>query len=85
MKKNKAFDLEHQYQLYLERVGLREDMMHPVQKKQLKEAFIGACGQMLVMLRDDLSKLDERDAIVEMSEMMNQVGRFFMKASDRTN
>lgn len=57
---NKQFDLEHQYQLYLKRVALSENTMHPQQKKQLKEAFMGACGQMLILLRDDVGALEEK-------------------------
>ena len=36
--------LEKQYQLYLERVGITESQMHPIQKIETKRAFMGACG-----------------------------------------
>lgn len=77
MAKDKIFDLEHQYQLYLQRVGLKEENMHPIQKTETKRAFIGACGQMLVLLRDDLGKLEENKAIEILQDMMDQVAAYF--------
>ena len=77
------FNLEHQYQLYLQRVALSENNMHPEQKRQLKQTFFGACGQMLIMLRDELGELEEDDAIKAMEGMINQVGDYFLKASNK--
>lgn len=85
MEKNKIFDLEHQYQLYLKRVGLKEENMHTVQRTETKQAFIGACGQMLILLRDDLGALEESKAIEMMQDMMNQVGTYFMKETNKLN
>lgn len=85
MAKNKTFDLEHQYQLYLQRVGLKKENMHPVQRTETKRAFIGACGQMLILLRDDLGALEESKAIETMQDMMNQVGTYFMKETNKLN
>ena len=81
----KEFDLEHQYQLYLERVALSEATMHPEQKKQLRQAFMGACGQMLIMLRDDVGKLEEDEAIKVMENMISQVGNYFLKITNKQN
>lgn len=85
MPKNKTFNLENQYQLYLERVGLKEANMHPVQRTETKRAFIGACGQMLILLRDDLGALEESKAIETMQDMINQAGEYFMKESNKLN
>jgi len=85
MAKNKTFDLEHQYQLYLERVGLKEANMHSVQRTETKRAFIGACGQILILLRDDLGALEESNAIETMKDMINQVGAYFMKETNKLN
>lgn len=85
MEKNKTFDLEHQYQLYLERVGLKEANMHPVQKTETRRAFMGACGQMLILLRDDLGALEESKAIETMQDMINQVQVHFMKETNKFN
>ena len=82
---NKTFDLEHQYQLYLKRVGLKEENMHPVQKTETIRAFMGACGQMLILLRDDLGVLEESKAIEIMQDMINQVQVYFMKETNKFN
>ena len=82
---NKTFDLEHQYQLYLKRVGLKEENMHPVQKTETRRAFMGACGQMLILLRDDLGVLEESKAIEIMQDMINQVQVYFMKETNKFN
>lgn len=72
------FELDHQYKLYLERSGLKEESMHPVQKIETKRAFIGACGQMLILLRDDLGAMEDEDkAILTMQDMITQCEQFW--------
>ena len=73
------FNLEHQYQLYLEKVNLKESEMHYAQRIETRRAFMGACGQIIVLLRDDLTKLDEREALATLQNMTNQVGDFFVR------
>ncbi len=73
------FNVEYQYQLYLERVGLKESEMNPIQRVETKRAFMGACGQMLMLLRDDVFELPTDEMAVEALEnMIEQVGKFFM-------
>ena len=79
------FNLEKQYQLYLERVGISERKMHPTQKVETKRAFMGACGQMLILLRDDLGELEEDKAIEQLQDMINQVQSFWLKETHQTN
>lgn len=81
----KDFDLEYQYQLYLKRVALKEDIMPEIQKRQLRQAFMGACGQIILLLRDDVGALSETDAIKTMENMINQVGNYFLKATNKNN
>lgn len=83
--KEDLFDLEHQYQLYLQRMTLTESAMHPQQKTETKRAFLGACGQMLILLRDDLSKLEENVAIEKLEQMTSQVGNFFIAETHKQN
>lgn len=75
--KKPQFDLNHQYQLYLKRVGLKEKTMSLVQSKETKRAFFGACGQLLILLRDDVGELEETEAIETMDDMINQVADFW--------
>jgi hypothetical protein len=81
----KTFDLEKQYKLYLKRVALKEDEMMPLQRKQLRQVFMGACGQMLLLLRDELSLLEEDEAIITMQNMLNQVSDYFLKETNKIN
>lgn len=79
------FNLEHQYQLYLQRMALSEDTMHPQQKIQLRQTFFGASGQMLILLRDELSKLEEEKAMETLQYLINQVGNFFLAETNKQN
>lgn len=79
----KKFDLEHQYALYLERVKLKEEDMHPTQKTETKRAFMGACGQLLMLLRDDLTELEEEKVIEVMESMQAQVLFYFINETNR--
>lgn len=79
------FNLEHQYQLYLERVGLKESQMPPIQRKELKRAFMGACGQMLILLRDEVGELDENEALEVYKDLLEQVGKFWLTETKRVN
>lgn len=79
------FNLDYQYGLYLERVGLKETNMHPEQKRQLKQAFMGAVGQMLILFRDELTKFEDDKAVDIMQDMLNQVGDFWLRVGDKSN
>jgi hypothetical protein len=73
------FNLEYQYQLYLKRIGLNESEMHPEQKIQTKQAFYGATGQILLLLRDDMSELPEDEGVDILDSLMNQVSQYFLE------
>jgi len=72
-----SFDLEKQYKFYLHLNKQHEDDLHPEQKKQLKQAFYGASGMFLLMLKNDLSKLSTKQALEVMDNIEKQVGDFF--------
>ena len=78
------FNLEHQYQLYLERVGLKEAQMHPAQRTETKRAFMGACGQLLVLMQE-LASLPEDDAVATLDDMICQVSNFWLTETKRVN
>jgi len=50
----KDFDLNHQWGLFCERCQVPENKMPEDQRREMKRAFYGACGQMLILLRDEL-------------------------------
>ena len=70
-------NIESQYQLYLKRVNQVESEMHPQQKIQLRQTFYAACGQMLVLFRDEFSTLDEEKAIETFEDLTNEIVVFF--------
>jgi len=81
----KEFYLEHQYQLYLKRVAIKESQMGEVQRKETRQAFMGACGQMIFLLRDEVAALPEDEAIEVLENMKRQVGDYFMKITNKYN
>lgn len=67
-----------QYELYLEIMGLRKETMPEDQLRETRRAFMGACGQMLSLLKDDLTKIEDEDEAARILEgMENQVLDFF--------
>lgn len=75
---SKELELEYQYQQYLKKVGLSEEAMHPIQKIETKRAFFGACGQLLILFRDNIGSIEDEDkAILQMQDLINQVGIFW--------
>lgn len=85
ISKDKQFNLEHQYQLYLQRVGIKESHMNPIQKKETKQAFFGAMGQMLVLQRDELAALSDEDAVDTLQDMWNQVSNYLLSITGKHN
>lgn len=80
-----VFNLEWQYQEYLKRVNLPESKMHPIQRIETKRAFMAAAGQMLITLRDEVSKLDDDEAVKVMENMTNQVADYWLKTRGQKN
>lgn len=76
-KKHIQFNLEYQYQMFLQLVALSENEMHPQQKIQLRQSFMAACGQMMILMRDEVTKLPTTDAAEVMNDLMNQVGEYW--------
>jgi len=74
---NKIFKIEHQFDLYLSRMGMAKENLIPVQLIETKRAFIGAWSQLLFLFRDDIIELSENDAIATMESMVNQCDKFW--------
>jgi len=74
--KNQTLNLNYQYQQYLKRGKISEDMMHETQRIETKRAFYGGFGQALIALRDEISD-DEDAAVAEIQNMYDQVLDFF--------
>ena len=83
--KFEKISLENQYKLFLERMNLHESKMHPQQKIQIKQAFFGAFGQAIMVMRDEVAAQDEDAAVYSMQDIMNQVQDFFLSETKRQN
>ncbi|WP_338764082.1 hypothetical protein WAF17_21010 [Bernardetia sp. ABR2-2B] len=73
------FNLEAQYQKYLELMRLDEKQMPPIQQQETRRAFFGACGQMLRLMTEDIADLEEVEAVGTIINLKNQVSEYFMK------
>ncbi len=77
----KDFDLNQQWSLFLERCQIHERQMPEDQRREMKRAFMGACGQMLILLRDELGDYDDKHGVEASSKvlqnMLDQVGAFW--------
>jgi len=75
----KKFDLEKQWKLYLERMDMKEENLHPVQLQETKRAFMGAMGLMLAICVDDLDSFKNPVTGEAVVYMIDQVKEFFQK------
>lgn len=73
---HEKFNIEMHYKKYLALVGLNEDDMHPIQKKETKQAFYAAFGQCLLLI-DHIVDMPNDDAVLAIDNMANQVANHF--------
>lgn len=84
-KSQRDLDIEAQWQKYLKLVGLEEAKLPDNQRIEMKQVFFGAFGQLLILVRDEMGVLEEETAMDVFQYLMDQVGVFFLRASDRQN
>lgn len=72
-------NIEVQYQAYLQRVGLTEEMMKPIQKQETRRAFFAGFVQALVLMRDDIGALPEMVAVSLLEKLLNEGLQFWEK------
>ena len=73
------FNLEYQYQQYLQRVGLTEEQMHEIQRTETRRAFMGACANILFLVAEDIPQLDDEQAVATLDDMLRQAVDFWKK------
>lgn len=77
----KDFNISHQWELFLQRCQVNEKTMPEDQRREMKRAFFGACGQMLILLRDELGdysdKYGDESTVHVLSNMLDQVSVFW--------
>lgn len=79
------FTIEHQWKLYLKRVNLKEENLPEIQCIEMKRTFYGACGQMLILLRDDISSLPPQKAMEMLEKMTREIGEFWTRQPNKAN
>ena len=84
-KDTNLFNIDHQWNLYLERVGLKGQRIGIEQYRELKRAFFGATGQLLMLMKNELAELDESAAVKTLESMINEVGDYWLKQGGRAN
>lgn len=73
------FNLEYQYQLFLQRMDLTEKEMPADQRKETKRTFMAALGIMLVICVEDLDAFKNPLTTEAVPYMFDQVNEFFQK------
>lgn len=81
----KKFSLADEFERYLKLVKLDKRRMPPVQLREIRRAFYGACGQILVLTRDEVGALPEPEAVEALQDLWNQVANFWNEQNSRQN
>ncbi len=84
-KNSPCFSVSWQFMEYAKRVKLDRLSASSTQWTETRRAFYGAWGQMLFMLRDELSDLDDDDGIEVLEQMKTEVTRFWQTENNRQN
>lgn len=71
------FTVKQQWERFLERSGFKPGELPAVQEIEMSKAFYGSAGQMLLMLRDELSELPEMEAMQKLEGMLSEIGVFW--------
>lgn len=70
------FNLEEQYQIYLQKVNLDESKMGEIQKRETRQAFYAGVSQTMLYYFT-LANMEEDDAVNELDNIMKQVTDFW--------
>lgn len=86
MEGNKTkLTVEGMYQDFITRMGLHEDKMHPMQRAQLRQAFFGGVGSLMVFLTDEVSTVPEEEGEVLMNALLRQVNEYWLSQANQLN
>lgn len=86
MKTKKKFSLNDEFERYLKLVKLDKRRMPAYQLREIRRAFYGACGQILILSRDEIGAIEDEDEAVEaMQDLLNQVSNFWDEQNSRQN
>lgn len=77
------FDMDYQFYRYLKKVGLPPWQIPKGQYGELKRAFFGAMGQMLMLVSFDMPKLSEEEAAEKTILMTQQISEFWKGEAEK--
>lgn len=77
MSPAEPISIEHEFELYLERVELKKETMNPGHYREIKRAFYGAFGQSLILGRDRLANFDFEIGARYLDSMMKEIETFW--------
>lgn len=77
-------DLHNEFQNYLRMVGLDKVILNELQMIELKRAFMGGCGQLLVIFRDVMSQAKtEEEFQKEVEGLTEQILQFWKSENEK--
>lgn len=77
MSNKKTKQIEKQFELYLEKMGLKQSEISDVQFIETRRAFYAGFGQLLILLLGDISDQNEADAIADLDTLFTESQEFF--------
>lgn len=83
----KDFSLEYQWELFLSRVGIPKESIPEDQRREMKRSFFGACGQLLILFREELNEYADKHGEIAaanvLQNMTDQVSDYWQKEMDK--
>lgn len=71
------FKMEHQFTLYLQRMGLSRESVPAEQLIEIKMAFYGGASQLFFLMTQDCPKLTENEHVIVLEKIMDQFADFW--------
>lgn len=73
------YTVNQEWLRFLERAGLNEEKIDEQQLTEMKKIFYGAFTQILFMLSNEVSELDEMEVALRLQGMLEEVKLFWLK------
>lgn len=78
MQKEKP-QIQQQFELYLEKMNLKQSEMPDVQYIELRRAFYAGFGQLLALFLFEISEMSEDDSVNALDQLFTETQEFFSK------
>lgn len=80
-----SFNIDQQFEFYLKLVKLDKRKMPANQIREMRNCFYGGIGQIIVLMRDHLSKLPDGEGEKVLQKMMDEIGNHFLAQNGKMN